>query len=167
MPGLLLLFCLAFWCSFFNISLRGRSLHFWKEMQLWWYLSICYHPRSEKKRITNKHFKKSDECTYHTYILPAWLSVYLSIYPSIYLSIYVIYVICVIYVIYVIYDLCDLCDLCVLCVCLCVCTIWIDVKLLEMSFIFSSTMQGATGAPGGRWPTKTPLWVPVKTYLLL
>jgi hypothetical protein len=64
--------------------------------------------------------------------------------------------------------LCVKASVCKRCVCVrvcvckeCVCTIWIDVKLLKMSFIFSSTMQGATRVRGGRWPTKTPpgyLW---------
>ena len=43
----------------------------------------------------------------------------------------------------------------------CVCTIWIDVKLLEMSFIFFFNDAGGHQGPRGRWPTKTPpgyLW---------
>ena len=48
---------------------------------------------------------------------------------------------------------------------LCVCNVWIDVKLLVLSvpfvylyyiILYYNLLQGVTGVPGGRWPTKTP-----------
>ena len=47
----------------------------------------------------------------------------------------------------------------------CVCNVWIDVKLLVLSvpfvylyyiILYYNLLQGVTGVPGGRWPTKTP-----------